>query len=154
MREKNVRRAARALYMSQADDKNALLSRYVHSKNARTLVQDQGRALVLLEKLLLPQGKDSYSEDEMYSLLRKKLKKKGHRIQDNEEEDTPEYAAEKKAWEEARRAEVPSLFGRTLEELEEEEKPTAPPENRKVRVTFLDRLKFFFGVKKYEDFAP
>ena len=116
MREKNIRRAAEALYMSQGDDKNQILGSRISDPEAKKLVKDQGRVLVVLEKLILPKGKDAYTKDEMYELLYNKLVKKGHRIQGDDEEDTPEYAAEKKAAIEARSAMVPGLFGKTLQE--------------------------------------
>jgi hypothetical protein len=125
VKEKNIKRAAHALYQSQADDKNELLTSCISGNpDAVKLVKDQGRALVVLEKLVLPQGKADYSEAEMEAILLKKLRKKGHRIQGDEEEDTPEYAAEKSAALEARTSRVPDLFGKKLSDLPEEEKTT------------------------------
>src|SRR5688572_14638243 len=116
MREKNIRRAAHALFMSQGDDKNQILAERINDPEARKLVKGQGRALVVLEKYILPQGTDSYTEDQMYEMLYNKLTKKGHRIQGDDEEDTPEYAEEKRRAIEARSSMVPGLFGKTLQE--------------------------------------
>lgn len=118
-----MKRAAHGLYLSQADDKNKLLSKLCTTPEAKELVQDQGRALVILEKLILPLGKDSYDEDEMAKILFKKLKKKGHRIQDDEEDDDEKYAAEKAKWERSRLAKVPTLFGKSIKDEKDEEKP-------------------------------
>lgn len=131
MRKKNVKKAAHALFLAQGDDKNAILATRIHDREVRGIVKDQGRALVLLEKLILPQGKLAFTEEEMEQLLLKKLKKKGHRIQDDDEEDTPEYAEEKRAMREAKLAMVPSVLGISLDEHEakkqqEEEVPEEP----------------------------
>jgi hypothetical protein len=122
MKSKNIKRAAHALYQSQADDKNELLvSCLSGNPDAVKLVKDQGRALVVLEKLVLPQGKYDFSEEEMERILLRKLTKKGHRIQEDDAEDTPEYAAEKKAALDARTARVPDLFGKSLADLSPKE---------------------------------
>lgn len=121
MREKNIKRAAHCLYLSQGDDKNKLLARRITDKKARKVVEDQGRALVVLEKLVLPYKKEDYDEDEMFKLLMKKLKKKGHRIQDDESEDDEQYAKEKAEATEKRLARVPTFLGMSLSELDEEE---------------------------------
>jgi hypothetical protein len=95
MREKNVRRAAKALWLQQADDKNEILCRQLYGET-RKIVADQGRALIILEKIALPFGKEDYTEEEMFELLLKKLMKKGHRIQNDTEPDDEKRAAEKK----------------------------------------------------------
>lgn len=123
MRDKNIKRAAHALFLSQGDDKNSALAKRISDKKARKLVKDQGRALIIIEKLLLPFGKDDYSEEEIYDIITKKLTKKGHRIQDDEAEDTPQYAEEKRKYEEARAARVPNLFDKVEEDTDEEVKP-------------------------------
>lgn len=137
VRDKNIRRAARALFMSQGDDKNSILAKQIsgdsdHADSVKSLVKDQGRVLVILEKLVLPLGQHSFSEEEMYGLLTSKLEKKGHRIQDDEEEDTPEYAAEKQAAIEARAKLVPDLFGVSVAELEAEKTNDLPDEEENV----------------------
>lgn len=120
------------MYLSQADDKNSLLARRITDPKARRLVEDQGRALILLEKLVLPYGQEAYEEDEMTHLLKKKLVKKGHRIQGDTEEDDEKYASEKKKATEARRTKVPSLFGMVLEDAEQPSE--APVEDPKILV--------------------
>lgn len=144
MRQKNVKRAARALFLTQGDDKNKLLAKMIQDPEVAERVKDQGRALVVLEKLILPYGKLSYTEEEMETLLFKKLKKKGHRIQDNEEEDTPEYAEEKRQATEARLAMVPDVLGRNLKVEEEsvvkeevEEEVSAAPNGRRKLVWWI-----------------
>lgn len=131
MREKNIKRAAKALYLSQADDKNDLLSRRISDPKARKLVQDQGRALIILEKIVLPYKKEDYSCEEMEILLTKKLKKKGHKIQADDAEDTPEEAKEKKRTTAARRERVPDLFGMVLEDEQPKDKPGPPVDSGK-----------------------
>lgn len=125
MREKNIRRAAHALYAAQADDKNAILGSRVEDKEVRTLIKDQGRALTILEKIILPYGQNSFDEDQMYDLLFRKLKKKGHRIQDDETPDDEQYAAEKKAYMDERTAKVPTLLGLSLADLPQDEEQPA-----------------------------
>jgi hypothetical protein len=122
MREKNLRRAADALYAAQADDKNSILASKIEDKDVAKLVKDQGRALVVLEKLILPYGQNSFDADEMYDLLIFKLMAKGHRIQDNETPDDEEYAEEKSRYMEERLLKVPALLGTTLEEVQQAEK--------------------------------
>lgn len=117
MREKNILRAAEALYRAQADDKNAILASLIDNKEASKLVKDQGRALVILEKIILPRGQNTFEVEEMQELILKKLKKKGHRIQDNETPDDEEYAAEKKQYMDERLAKVPELLGVSLNDL-------------------------------------
>jgi hypothetical protein len=121
MREKNVVRAAEALYNAQADDKNALLASRITDKEVAKMVKDQGRALVVLEKLVLPYGKNAFEKDEMSEILLKKLKKKGHRIQDDETPDDEQYAAEKEKYMAERLEKVPTLLGMQLSDLEEKE---------------------------------
>lgn len=133
MRQKNIKRAAHGLYLTQADDKNKLLSKLCTTPEAKELVQDQGRALVILEKLVLPQGTDSYDEDEMAAILLKKLKKKGHRIQDDEEEDDEQYAEEKEKWAAARLEKVPTLFGKSIKDEKDEKDKT--PKQAAVTIT-------------------
>lgn len=118
MREKNIKRAARALYLSQGDDKNELLSKRIQDEEASKLVKDQGRALVVLEHLCLPSGTWDYSEYEMADLLRAKLENKGHRIQADDEPDTEQYAEEKRIARERRTARVPDVFGMKLDPIE------------------------------------
>lgn len=115
MRDKNITRAAKALYQSQGDDKNELLAKRIHDPKVKEIVKDQGRVLVVLEKLILPKGTDAYSEEEMGKLLRKKLIKKGHRIQGDDEKDSPSYAAEKEKAMKDRLARVSSVLGMTLD---------------------------------------
>lgn len=135
MREKNIRRAARGLYFSQGDDKNKLLATRIIDEDARQLVEDQGRALVILEKLLLPQGKFDYSADEMNFLIKENLVKKGHKIQGDKEEDTPQYAEESKIAREVRLARVPTVLGMSLND--------PPVEKEKVveELTFEEKLE-------------
>lgn len=120
MREKNIRRAAHALYLSQGDDKNTILASNLIDKEPSKLVKDQGRALVILEKLVLPQGKYAYSEEEMYNALYSALANHGHRIQDDEAEDEEVYLQEKEDYEAQRKAVVPSLLGKTVEQVKAE----------------------------------
>lgn len=127
MRDKNIKRAAHALYLSQGDDKNSELGKRINDPEAKRLVKDQGRAIVCIEKLLLPYGKDDYSEEEMYERITTRLKKKGHRIQGDEEEDTPEYLEEKRKYEEARKARVTSIWGHE-NPVPEKEKESEVPE--------------------------
>jgi hypothetical protein len=127
MRRKNVKRAATALFLSQGDDKNKELTKKIYDKNTQEVVADQGRALIILEKLVLPFGKEDFSEEEMECFLTKKLNKKGHRIQDDEEEDT-ELRAEEKEFAMQRRYQRVHGPGAVLPP-KEESKPDMPPEN-------------------------
>lgn len=121
MRKKNIRRAAAALFVSQGDDKNKVLGSFIESKEVRQRVKDQGRALLILERLCLPEGKFSFTEEEMYSSLLKKLEKKGHRIQEDDEEDTEQFAQEKLQAKSERLAQVSDVLGKTLDDLPPEE---------------------------------
>lgn len=128
MREKNIRRAAEALFASQGDDKNKVLASFIENKEVRKVVKDQGRALLILERLCLPEGKFSFTMEEMHSSLLRKLEKKGHRIQKDDEEDTEQFAQEKQQAKTERLAMVNNVLGKTLDELppdeeKEEEKP-------------------------------
>ena len=128
MRKKNIKKAAEALFASQGDDKNKLLATFIEDNEARKLVKNQGRALLILERLCLKEGKFSFTEDEIYDSLLRKLEKKGHRIQEDDEEDTEEFAQEKSQAKTERLAMVDNVLGKTLDELpEEEEKPEDAP---------------------------
>lgn len=121
MREKNIRRAAEALFASQGDDKNKVLASFIENKEVRKVVKDQGRALLILERLCLPEGKFSFTMEEMHSSLLRKLEKKGHRIQKDDEEDTEQFAQEKQQAKTERLAMVNNVLGKTLDELPPEE---------------------------------
>lgn len=129
MRKKNIRRAAAALFVSQGDDKNKVLGSFIESKEVRQRVKDQGRALLILERLCLPEGKFSFTEEEMYSSLLKKLEKKGHRIQEDDEEDTEQFAQEKEQAKRERLAQVDNILGKTLDDLPPEEEKEAQEES-------------------------
>jgi hypothetical protein len=118
MRQKNIERAAEALFVSQGDDKNKLLASLIPDKEVRERVKDQGRALLILERLCLPQGKFAFTKEEIHGSLLRKLAKKGHRIQDNEELDDEQFAAEKETARIQRLAMVDNVLGKTLEDLE------------------------------------
>lgn len=60
--------------------------------------------------------------------LLKKLEKKGHRIQEDEEEDTEEFAQEKVQAKEERLLQVGDVLGKTLEDLAVEEETQAEPD--------------------------
>lgn len=117
MRQKNIRRAAEALYESQADDKNKLLASFIDNKEVRKRVADQGRALLILERLCLPQGKFSFTLEEIHTALLRKLEKKGHRIQEDDAEDDEQYAKEKEQFTRERLAMVGDVLGKTFEDL-------------------------------------
>jgi hypothetical protein len=122
MRQKNVLRAAEALFVSQGDDKNKVLASFIDNKDVRNRVKDQGRALLILERLVLPQGKFSYTKEEMHLALLKKLEKRGHRIQADDAEDDEQYAQEKEQFVTERQAMVSDVLGKTVEQVEQEEK--------------------------------
>lgn len=147
MREKNIARAAHALFLSQGDDKNSQLAERIQDKEVRRMVKDQGRVMILTERLLLPTGQHDYSEEEMYERLTNKLIKKGHRIQDNEEEDTEQYAAEKEAYDTSRAARVPSIWGQPLVEEEKDNKQVETEDN-----TVVVEEGFLYNLIKYLDF--
>lgn len=117
MRQKNIRRAAEALFESQGDDKNKVLASFIENKEVRKRVADQGRALLILERLCLPQGKFSFSMEEIHESLLRKLEKKGHRIQEDDETDTEQYAQEKEKAKRERLAMVDNVLGKTIEDL-------------------------------------
>lgn len=119
MREMNVLRAAEALFASQGDDKNKVLASFIDNKDVRTRVKDQGRALLILERLVLPTGKFSYTKEEMHLALLKKLEKKGHRIQADDAEDDEQYKQEKEQFVTERQAMVSDVLGKTVEEVEQ-----------------------------------
>src|SRR6476646_64766 len=121
MREKNVLRAAEALFSSQGDDKNKVLASFIEDKEVRGRVKDQGRALLILERLVLPTGKFSYTKEEMHLALLNKLKKKGHRIQADDAEDDEQYAREKEQFVAERQALVSDVLGKTVEQVEQEQ---------------------------------
>lgn len=127
MRQKNIRRAAQALYESQADDKNKLLASFIDNKEVRKRVADQGRALLILERLCLPQGKFSFTIEEIHSALLKKLEKKGHRIQEDDAEDDEQYAREKEQFTRERLALVDNVLGKRMVDLPPEEEKTPEP---------------------------
>lgn len=120
MRQKNIRRAAEALFASQGDDKNKVLGSFIDNKEVRKRVQDQGRALLILERLCLPQGKFSFSVNEIHSALLTKLEKKGHRIQEDDAEDDEQYAEEKEQFTKERLEMVGDVLGKTVAEVEQE----------------------------------
>jgi hypothetical protein len=117
VREKNILRAAQALFASQGDDKNKVLASFIDNKDVRKRVQDQGRALLILERLCLPQGKFSYSIEEVHSALLTKLEKKGHRIQKDDAEDDEQYAEEKERFTKERLEMVGDVLGKTLADV-------------------------------------
>jgi hypothetical protein len=121
MRKKNIKKAAEALFASQGDDKNKLLATFIEDKEVKKLVKNQGRALLILERLCLADGKFSFTEEEMYDSLLRKLEKKGHRIQEDDEEDTEEFAQEKAQAKTERLAMVDNVLGKTLDQLPPEE---------------------------------
>jgi len=120
LRKKNVKRAAKALFESQGDDKNANLAARIYDREIREIVKDQGRALLILEKLVLPLDQEDFSQEEMEYRLTKKLLKKGHKLQDDEVEDTELEAAKKQEAMQRRFARV----GKTW--VKPEAEPTQP----------------------------
>lgn len=120
MRQKNIRRAAEALFASQGDDKNKVLASFIQDKEVRKRVQDQGRALLILERLCLPQGKFSFTFEEIHTALLTKLEKKGHRIQEDDAEDDEQYAKEKEQFTKERLEMVGDVLGKTVAEVEQE----------------------------------
>jgi hypothetical protein len=149
MRQKNIRRAAEALFVSQGDDKNKILASFIENKEVSKRVADQGRALLILERLCLPQGKFSFSLEEIHGALMKKLEKKGHRIQDDDTEDDEQYSKEKETALRQRIQLVPEVLGRTLEDLtiakeeqpdEEQQKQEELEEAREIQKRLLDDL--------------
>lgn len=133
MRQKNIERAAEALYVSQGDDKNSILGSFISDKEVRKRVKDQGRALLILERLLLPPGKFSFTKDEIHNALIRRLEKKGHRIQGDDDVDEDQFAQEKEAARVQRLAMVDNVLGKTLEDLPADDKGEEMP-------TFKDNL--------------
>lgn len=156
MRQKNIRRAAEALHASQGDDKNKVLASFIPNKEVRKRVQDQGRALLILERLCLPSGKFSFTVEEIHGTLLRKLEKKGHRIQGDEEEDTEQFAQEKEQAMRDRLSQVDSVLGKTIAQLEQEQEEQKRREEElkeahEVQERLLDDLP---EVPEVEDVGP